>query len=97
MQPLKQLVSQSLNKHAGIKQAVEASLVIEAATEIITRIFGSEIGREIKPLYIKNRTLTVSCPNSTMAQELKLHETEILGELTTTLKEQAVDRIRYFA
>lgn len=96
MQPLRELVTKSI-KRAGIKGAVDASQVVTHAEKIILQIFGADIGARIKPLYVKNRTLTVSCANSTLAQELKLHEGEILSEMTKALGEQAVDRIRYFA
>ena len=97
MHPLRELVSQSLHKHVGVKQAVLASQVVEHAERIVLELFGTEIGMRIKPLYLKNRTLTVSCANSTIAQELKFQESEILARLTSACGEQLVDRIRYFA
>jgi len=96
MHPIKNIVNQSVKK-AGADKSIEAAGVVEAVEKIIEKLFGTEMAKYIKPLYLKNRTLTVSCTNSTVAQELKLQEPEILGQLTDKLGGKLVDRIRYFA
>lgn len=96
MEPIKNLVSQSVKK-AGADKSVEAARVVEITEKIIEKIFGKKMTMHIKPLYLKNRTLTVSCTNSTVAQELKLQEPDILERLTKKLGKNLVDRIRYFA
>lgn len=95
MEPLKKLVNQSVNSETA--KSVQAAEVVDAASGVIKDIFDEEMLVHMKPLYLKNRTLTISCSGSTVAQELKLHETEMLKKLEEQLGQKLIDRIRYFA
>lgn len=96
MDTIKQLLPRSV-QHAGIAASIDAARVVTMATRVLEEIFDPAIAARMKPLYLKNRTLTVNCDSTTVAQELKLRETEILAQLTEKLGAQLVDRIRYFS
>ena len=96
MEKIRHLITQSVRR-SGAEPSVEAARIVAEATAILASLFGADIASHMKPLYVKNRTLTVSCTSSTVAQELKLRESEILDKLNHTLALQLVDRIRYFS
>ncbi len=93
-----QSLSDDLHKRvakAGITKQVEASAIIEQATEALKKVM-KEHASHIRPQYVKNGTLTVTCDSAAIAHQLKLQEPQILAEIhnnsgsTTT-----VERIRY--
>ncbi len=94
--PLKKLVDDSVNR-AGIKDDVEASLAIDAAQKIFNEMFGEDVGKLMKPLYVKRGVLTVSCVSSVAAQELKLRDREIIKKLQERIGKPLVERLRFFA
>lgn len=96
MEGIRQLVSRAVRR-AGVEPSIDAARVVVAAEEVLATIFEPAIAVRMKPLYLKNRTLTVSCDSSTVAQELKLREPDILAALTKKLGNTLVDRLRYFS
>lgn len=93
---MRQLVSQAVRR-AGVAPSIDAARVVTAAEEVLRTIFEPAVAIHMKPLYLKNRTLTVSCDSSTVAQELKLREPDILAALMKKLGSALVDRLRYFS
>ncbi|MFZ2189704.1 MAG: DciA family protein [Candidatus Magasanikiibacteriota bacterium] len=63
--------------------------------ECLVSIFKSEIAEKINPLFLKNRTLTVSCSNSEIAQQVRENQEEIVKKINLKLGKKEVDRIRY--
>lgn len=96
METMKHLLTQSVQR-AGVAASVDATRVVSAAERVLGAIFTPAVAAHMKPLYLKNRTLTVSCSSTTVAQELKLRESDILAKLTETLGVSLVDRLRYFS
>lgn len=93
---LKKLVDDSVQR-AGIKDDVDASLLLAAAQKIFADLFGADTAAAMKPLYVKRGVLTVSCVSSVAAQELKLREREILDRLAKAGGKGIVNRLRFFA
>jgi len=79
-----------LNKKQG-----ENSSIINCAKEIIQNIFREEEFANIRPLFLKNRTLTIACNNQNIAQEILEHQEEIVDKINDKLGKKEVDRIRY--
>lgn len=79
----------------SIKKSVDASMVIDAAEEVFEDMFGEEQAFHANPQFLKNRTLTVTCTSSTMAQEIRLKQKEIVNKINEKLDGDKVDRIRY--
>jgi hypothetical protein len=94
MQPLKNLMSGSVQK-AGIGKQLEANKIVEGSEKVLLAIFGDGSDKDVRPLYFKNRTLTVSCSSSVFAQEIKLNEKDIIEKITDETGATNVERIRY--
>ena len=94
MEPIKNLISHSVQR-AGIGKQIQASHVVETSETVLREVFGKDSEKEVRPLYFKNRTLTVSCISSAFAQEIKLHEGTIVGHINDVLGSPVVERIRY--
>ena len=78
------------------KQA-DAGQAITATEEAFEELFGKELAIHAKPLYLKNRTITVTCTSSALAQEIRLNQTKIVKKINKLLKSDEVDRIRYLS
>ena len=94
MYSLKDLLPKAVNK-AGIGPAVEAAVICEQFAEVVKETFGAAWQQNCKPLYVKNRTITVACLNNVVAQEIKLPEKTLLEALAAKLKKKVVERIRF--
>lgn len=79
----------------GIGQQVEASAILERFTQICQEIWGKDITEKMRPLYLKNRTITIASVSSSLAQEIKLREREILGKINKEFGPETAERIRY--
>jgi len=77
------------------KKQGEDSPVVKFAEEIIQTIFGKEEAIHAKPLFLKNRTLTITCTSQIMAQEIRIHQQDIIDQVNDKLGKKEVDRIRY--
>lgn len=74
---------------------LENSRIIKYAEKTLAEILGSERAGDVRPLFLKNRTLTITCINSNLAQEIRLKQQEIVEKINEKLKANEVDRIRY--
>ena len=70
------------------------SHLLECAKKVLEDVLG-KTADNIDPLFLKNRTLTVTCSNSDIAQELREAQEEIVTKINKMLGENEVDRIRY--
>jgi len=82
-------------KKSKLGAALEASVLLDEFMKKAKDIWGGAIEQDMKPLYIKNKTLTIAVTSSVLAQELKLHEEEILKILNKTGEGKVVERLRY--
>lgn len=78
-------------------QQVESGDAITAAEKAFVEIFGEELSKHAKPLYLKNRTMTVTCTSSALAQEIRLNQAKIVAKINDHLGKKEVDRIRYLS
>ncbi len=95
--PLGDALHQKIDKNKPLKKQLEATEVVEIAEAVFNEMFDSEMAKHAKPLFLKNRTLTVSCSSSTMAQEIRLNQASIVDSINKKLGKKEVDRIRYLA
>ncbi|NQU78124.1 DUF721 domain-containing protein [Candidatus Falkowbacteria bacterium] len=82
-------------KRTGISRQVQASMVCGAVDKEMVRIFGEELGNQVKALYLKNNVLTLAVLSSVLAQEIRFREPEILAFLNNKFGEGAVEKVRY--
>jgi len=95
--PLGDALKDNLEKKGPLKDQIEASEAVEIAEAVFLEMFGEELAVHAKPLFLKNRTLTVSCASSAMAQEIRLNQAEIVAAINKKMGKEDVDRIRYLA
>lgn len=94
--PLGDAISHKLLDDPVGKQ-VQAAGVLEAATAVFAQRFGKEEAEHVVPRFVKNKTLTVTCSSSVIAQEIRLNQAEIVDEINTACGTKEIDRIRYLA
>ena len=95
--PIGDTLKQSLTNKKALQKQIEASDVVTAAVAVFIEVFGETEAVHVKPLYVKNRTLTVTCSGATVAQEIRLNQAEIVQKLNDTVGKNEVDRIRYLS
>ncbi len=93
--PLGDALHDKIGKNSPLKKQLESAEIIEVATEVLEEMFGSDLAIYAKPLFLKNRTLTISCTSSSMAQEIRLNQSAIVQKVNDKLGKNEVDRIRY--
>ena len=79
-----------------LRAQVEAALVVQKAEAVFAELFGEEV-KQVKILYIKNRTLTITCHSSLIAQEIRLNQAKIIEKLSQAFPEVHIERIRYLS
>ena len=95
--PVGDALQNKVNSHKSVKDQLEATRVLEAATQAFEAHFGEKDVANIKPLFLKNRTLTVTCASSVVSQEIRINQATIVKKINTILGNKEVDRIRYLA
>ncbi len=95
--PLGDALSQKLRTHAPLKKHLDTAYVIEAAGLIFDELFDDQKGVAVKPLFLKNRTLTVTCSSSIIAQEIRINQAAIVEKINAKIGKSEIDRIRYLA
>lgn len=84
-----------LSTDRPLQRQVETSSVLEIAMNVLQGFVGEENAKNVKPLFIKNRTLTVTCTSSIVSQEIHLNQAKIVEEINQKSGGNNLDRIRY--
>ena len=95
--PLGDALKGRLKQSKSIEAQVELVAIIDAAESTFKELFTDEVAAHAKPLFLKNRTLTVTCTSSTIAQEIRLNQATIVEKINKKLGKSEVDRIRYLS
>ena len=90
---LDELLPNSLRK-AGAERQVKAAMVIAAAEAALADQFGAELSGYMRPTTFRNGAVTVRCTRAAYAQEIALHEVDILARLAERLGQGIVSRLR---
>lgn len=83
-------MSDNINKNKQLDEEV-----LQASEKTLKEVLSAEIVILTRPLFLKNRTLTISCSNSLAAQEIGQHQQEIVDKINDKLGKNEVDRVRY--
>ena len=97
MKSLGEILKKQMKQQSTGWKHVEASMVVEKTNEILKEFFGAESTRFAQAVYFKDRTITITCLSSVMAQEIKLNEKKIITALNNKFGGQTVEKIRYLA
>lgn len=95
--PLGDALHKKLGSNLPLKKQLESAEAVVAAELVLRELFAVELFEAAKPLFLKNRTLTISCASSVIAQEIRLNQAEIVQKINAKLGKNEVDRIRYLA
>ncbi len=95
--PIGDTLHGKIQSDANLKGQLESQEILDAAQAVFDGIFDEQLRLHIKPLFLKNRTLTVTCSSSVVAQEIRLNQGTIVKKINEALGRTEVDRIRYLA
>lgn len=82
-------------KKTPLGEQLEATAVLSIFMEKAKELWGDDIDTMMKPLYLKNNTLTIAVTDATLAQELKNNEAEILEFISQKNAQIPIERLRY--
>ncbi|MBI5728637.1 MAG: DUF721 domain-containing protein [Candidatus Magasanikbacteria bacterium] len=83
------------NFSSPILKKVSASLTVETANNLLAQMFGPEIKDHANAAYIKQGALYIACLSGAAAQEIKLHEADLLNLLHERVSNAQIAKIRY--
>ena len=89
------ILQKNLQNKGGLSKQITASLICEEFDKIVVAKWGSVAKDKIKAMYFKDNILTIATLSSVFAQEVKLHEKEILDLLNKKFGLSDVTKIRY--
>ena len=92
--PLQNFLKKSLH-NAGIAKQVQAAIIIDAFNKKVSEIFGTYMLEKARGLYVKDDALHISCAHSTVSQEIKFHESEIIDYVNKIQNSPKISKIFY--
>jgi predicted nucleic acid-binding Zn ribbon protein len=95
--PIGDTLKDNVDSKGPLQAQVQASLVLDSAKTVLEELFGKELANHANPLFLKNRTLTISCASSAISQEIRLNQAQIVEKINSKIGKNEVDRIRYLA
>jgi hypothetical protein len=93
---INRVLNQKLKRTRGGEQIIAAQILSEF-NRIIKKTWGDKALKRIKPLYVKNRRLTVSALSSVAAAEIKLREDEIVREINRKIGHRRIEGLRFMS
>ncbi|NUM25471.1 MAG: DUF721 domain-containing protein [Candidatus Buchananbacteria bacterium] len=93
---IEKLLDRSVKK-AGIQQQVQEAKVLEDFSNVMEVMFEPKVFAKVKPLYLKNGVLSVTCLSSVLAEKLKAQEPYILKNLNSFYHKRVVSSLRFLA
>lgn len=90
-------ILQNHQSKSPLVRGVQAAMAVEKANKVICEFWGEAGERYARALYVKNKILTIACLSSSMAQEIKLREKEIVNKLNELQGEKIVEKVRCLA
>lgn len=94
--PIKHTLHRNIQS-SGMQDKVDGARVIGLFSAVVKDLLGEALADQVKGLYLKNRTLTVSVPSPVIGQELKLNEKKIVDALNLKMEATVVERLRFLA
>lgn len=84
-------------KQSSLLKGVTGALVVEETNRQLIRIFGPEIVNHASAAYLRHTTLAIACLSTTAAQEIKLHERDLLAGIQAKIPLANITKIRYLS
>ncbi|OGL87575.1 hypothetical protein A3I42_00875 [Candidatus Uhrbacteria bacterium RIFCSPLOWO2_02_FULL_49_11] len=97
LKSIKTLLSRTLKRY-GIAQGVEAAQIMETMEGELKARWGEDGARSMRVRYVRDGVIALSCTSSVWAQEVKIHEQEIIAALKKKMGPKVpIERIRFIA
>lgn len=96
MKSLKSIL-QGRPRQSSFGRGVDAALVVAAGNKILASEFGEEVKNHALAVYYKNQKLAVACLSSTVAQEIRLREKQLLKALNNNSNLPPVKKFVYLS
>ena len=94
MDHIKQLLNRRV-KQSGLSNQVVTALIIEEFKKMVKDKLGETASKKIKPLYLKNKVLTVVCLSSVVAQEINFYKQALITEINDKNGHNTIQNIRF--
>lgn len=90
---LKDLLQQKVTQ-AGIAKQLDATSVVEWFNANRSEVVGEELAPYVQAAFVRNKTLTVTCPSAAAMQEVRLREGGIIARVQKKFGND-VERLRF--
>jgi len=84
----------TISKEMVKKHSLDEEFLV-LAEEVLAEVLGLENMSFVKPLFLKNRTLTVACTKVDFAPNIREKQAIIVEKINQKMGKNEVDRIRY--
>ena len=94
MEHIKGLLGKRI-RQSGLAVQVNTALVIKEFEDYIKGNLGQVVAKKVRPLYIKDKILTVACLSSVVVQELRFKKADILKLINQKFGKEALKEIKF--
>lgn len=91
--PLKNLIPHALRRNK-IAAQVEATLVLKEFNKIAKTVWGEQVMTDFKPLYVKDKILTIAVISAALATEIRLNKNNIINFINESFNQLVIKDIR---
>jgi len=91
---LKKILGEGLEKK-GLGKSIQAALACDDVEKALREILPETIMDKTKVVSLKNFVITVRTSSSVIAQEIRLHEGDIINRLREKFGQETIKGIRY--
>lgn len=93
---LSDLLGKNVRKK-GLSSQVEAAMILELFQQKAKELFDPSLLESMRPLYVKDRILTIAVLSPVLAQEIKLNEPTILRYINEKAGGGVVEHLRFLS
>lgn len=94
LQSLSKILEQKSQANPMLR-GVNAAMVVEIANKVLVEILGRGITEAAQAVFLRQDSLAIACLSSTAAQEIKLHEAELVDRIHKETVRVVVKKVRY--
>lgn len=93
---LSDLLGKSVRRK-GLSSQVEAAMILELFQQKAKMLFDESLLESMRPLYVKDRILTIAVLSPALAQEIRLNEPAILAYINEKAGRGAIEHLRFLS
>ena len=93
MQSLGNIIT-SKDRQSSLMRGVVGALAVEECKKMLISIFGAIARDSCEVMPMKNKTLTVACLSSVLAEEIQTREKELVSNINKKLGGRDIERIK---